>query len=334
MKQAPDSCPTIPSTLRELYDPVRNELAAVEDLLRDELASDYPFVDLLAKHGFRLGGKRLRPALVLLSAGAAGSLRPEHVKLAASAELIHTATLIHDDVLDEAELRRHLHTVNARWDNEASVLLGDYLFSRSICMAASVDGGYACRAIGEAARVMCEGELRQVQNRGNYGLSEADYLDIIAGKTGALLACCCRLGAHYAGASHEQCTAMVRYGEQLGIAFQIADDLLDLAGDESTAGKSLGTDLLKQKATLPLIRLLAAIPEADREPLLAVLSNSRERRCEILEGWFARYGALEYARETARRFTRQALTQLAVLPPGPARASLEGLCQFVVSRRQ
>ena len=334
MKQALNSCPTIPPTLRELYAPVRDELDAVEDLLRAELVSDYPFVDLLAKHGFRLGGKRLRPALVLLSAGAAGSVRPEHVKLAASAELIHTATLIHDDVLDEAELRRHLDTVNARWDNEASVLLGDYLFSRSICLAASVDGGYACRAIGEAARVMCEGELRQVQNRGNYSLSEADYLDIIAGKTGALLACCCRLGAHYAGASDEQGTAMVGYGEQLGIAFQIADDLLDLTGNESTAGKSLGTDLLKQKATLPLIRLLAAAAEDEREALLAVLSNSRESRRDTLESWFARYGALEYARETARRLTRRALSQLAVFPPSPARASLEGLCEFVVSRRQ
>lgn len=334
MKPIPESCPTIPTPLQELYAPVRYELAAVEDLLRAELASDYPFVDLLVKHGFRLGGKRLRPALVLLSASAVGSLSSDHVKLAASVELIHTATLIHDDVLDEAELRRHLDTVNARWDNETSVLLGDYLFSRSICLAASVDGGYGCRAIGEAARVMCEGELRQVQNRGNFDLSEADYFDIILGKTGALLACCCRLGAHYAGADDDQRAALMRFGELLGIAFQIADDLLDLTGDERTAGKSLGTDLLKQKATLPLIRLLAAIPEDEREPLMAVLSDSQDRRRETFHSWFNRYGTLDYAREKARQFAREAGSHLASLPPCPARDSLEGLCEFVVSRRQ
>ncbi len=334
MTQAPYDSPTIPSSLRELYAPVRDELAAVEALLRAELASDYPFVDLLAKHGFRLGGKRLRPALVLLSAGAAGSLRPEHVKLAASVELIHTATLIHDDVLDEAELRRHLDTVNARWNNEASVLLGDYLFSRAICLAAEVDGGYACWAIGEASRVMCEGELRQVQNRGNFDLAETDYFDIISGKTGALLACCCRLGGYYAGASDERCAALVRYGEQLGIAFQIADDLLDIMGDEGTAGKSLGTDLLKQKATLPLIRLLAVLPDSERAPLVALLTNSGEQGRETLHEWFTRYATLDDSREKARQFTREAAEQLAGLPPGPARDSLEGLCEFVISRRQ
>ncbi len=334
MNQIPDSRPAIPPSLQQLYAPVREALAAVDDLLYAELASDYPFVDLLAKHGFRLGGKRLRPALVLLSASAAGSLRPEHVKLAASVELIHTATLIHDDVLDEAEIRRHLDTVNARWNNEASVLLGDYLFSRSVALAASVDGGYACRTIGEAACVMCEGELRQVQNRGNYNLSAADYFDIIAGKTGALLACCCRLGAHYADATDDQCAALARYGELLGMAFQIADDLLDLTGDETTAGKSLGTDLLKQKATLPLIHLLAAVPEADRGPLVAILSNSRNQREDVLHDWFHRYGTLDYTRQKARQFTREAGSHLAALPPTPARQSLEGLCEFVVSRRQ
>ncbi len=334
MKQATDASRPIPTSLRELYAPIRDELAAVEDLLRAELASDHPFVNLMVKHGFRLGGKRLRPALVLLCAQVVGVLRPEHIQMAAAVELIHTATLIHDDVLDEAELRRHLDTVNARWDNEASVLLGDYLFSRSMCLAASVDDGYACRAIGDAARVMCEGELRQVQHRGDYDLSEAEYYDIIAGKTGALLACSCRLGAHYAAASEEQCAALVRYGDQLGIAFQIADDLLDLTGDEATAGKSLGTDLVKQKATLPLIRLLASVSDAEREPLMTTLANSPDRHYETFRDWFDRYATLAYARDKAFEFACNAAKELAPLPTGPARTSLEGLCEFVVSRRQ
>ena len=148
--------------------PVASELDEVEALLQREVSSDNPFVDRLAQHGARLGGKRLRPALVLLSAKACGGVRPEHLTLAAMVEMIHTATLIHDDVLDEATIRRHLDTVNARWNNEVSILLGDYLLARAICLASSLDDNFACRAISESARHMCEGELRQIESRGNY----------------------------------------------------------------------------------------------------------------------------------------------------------------------
>lgn len=155
------SCPTTQDRLRSLYAPIAADLAAVEDRLRQELRSDFPFIDQLVQHGFRLGGKRLRPALVLLSARACGTLRPEHHTLAAVVELVHTATLIHDDVLDEATLRRHLETINARWNNETSVLLGDYLFARAVCLSASLDNTYASRVLGEACRLMCEGELHK-----------------------------------------------------------------------------------------------------------------------------------------------------------------------------
>ena len=257
---------SLPDNLRALYAPAAGELELVEGLLQQELSSHNPFVDRLGQHGFRLGGKRLRPALVLLSAGACGGVRPEHLTLAAAAEMIHTATLVHDDVLDEATIRRHLDTVNARWNNEVSVLLGDYLFARALCMVSSLDDSFACRLISETTRRMCEGELQQIENRGNFGLSESQYFEIIAGKTAALMACCCRLGAHYAGAKPEVCEALARYGYDLGVAFQIADDVLDLLGDEATVGKSLGTDLLKQKATLPLIRLLdVAAPHSARK---------------------------------------------------------------------
>src|SRR3990170_2851661 len=165
---------TTPRELRALYAPIREDLNEVERVLRGELTSRYPFVDSLVKHGFRFGGKRLRPALVLLSGKACGGLKPEHPLLGAAVEMIHTATLIHDDVLDEATLRRHLDTVNARWDNEASVLLGDYLFTRAITLASSLESTFACRAIGEAGKAMCEGELRQIEARGNYELSEED----------------------------------------------------------------------------------------------------------------------------------------------------------------
>jgi octaprenyl-diphosphate synthase len=229
----------VPENLRALYAPVARELDDVEELLHQELSSDIPFVDGLVKHGFRLGGKRLRPALVLLSAKVCGGIKPAHLTLAAASELIHTATLVHDDVLDEATIRRHLDTINARWDNETSILLGDYLFARAICMAASLDDVYACKMIGDSTKMMCEGELRQVSGRGNYGLTEADYYEIIAGKTAALTSCCCRVGARYAGAEPAVCDAFARYGHDLGMAFQIADDVLDLSGDEDVVGKSL-----------------------------------------------------------------------------------------------
>lgn len=334
MDQAADQRATLPTTLRALYAPVVDELEQVEAILRRELSSDNPFVDGLVKHGFRLGGKRLRPALVLLSARATGSIRPEHLALGAMVELIHTATLVHDDVLDEATLRRHLDTVNARWDNEASILLGDYLFARAICLASSLDDPFAIRAISASARSMCEGELKQVQSRGNYDLTEADYLEIIAGKTAALTACSCRVGAHYADAAPEVSEALAQYGHNLGIAFQIADDLLDLQGDEATAGKSLGTDLLKQKATLPLIRLLDTVSPSERAKLIAILSRSGNHHRDALRPWLDRSDAIAYARQQARLFTQRADSGLALLPATPALDSLRGLTDFVVTRHQ
>ncbi len=324
----------VPDALRTLYAPVRKELDEVEEVLRKELHSDYPFVDRLAKHGFRLGGKRLRPALVLLSAKACGHLKPQHIILAAAVELIHTATLVHDDVLDEAAIRRHLDTVNARWDNEASILLGDFLFARSICMAATLENSFACRVIGETAQTMCEGELRQIETRGNYELCEEDYFEIIANKTAALTACCCRLGAHYADAEPEVCEKLTQFGRHLGIAFQIADDLLDVLGDEATTGKSLGTDLLKQKPTLPLIRLLNQAGDQERAELVDRLSSSENHHSEFLQPWFDRTGAITYARDKAIWYTQQASDALDGLPPTPVRDVLKKLTQFVVTREK
>lgn len=321
-------------TLAELYRPVREELEQVEEVLSSELSSRHPFVDSLVKHGFRLGGKRLRPALVLLSAKVCGGVNGDHVPLAAAMELIHTATLIHDDVLDEAAMRRHHDTVNARWDNEASVLLGDYLLARSISLIGSLDTNYACEVIGRASREMCEGELRQIGARGNYDLGEEEYLDIIGDKTAALCACCCRLGVHCAAGTPEVEDSLDRYGRYLGLAFQIVDDVLDVTGDEATVGKSLGTDFVKQKATLPLIRLLEAADAADRRQILAILSNSHNHRQEALKPWYARYETIEYSRLKAVELTQLAAAQLNGLPSSEAVEALRGLAEFVVMRKQ
>jgi octaprenyl-diphosphate synthase len=213
------------------------------------------------------------------------------------------------------------------------VLLGDYLFARALCLASSLDDVFACRELNNASRIMCEGELRQVENRGDYGLTEEQYYEIVRGKTAALTASCCRLGAHFSGGSPEAKEALAQYGLHLGVAFQIADDLLDVLGDEDKVGKSLGTDLLKQKSTLPVIRLLEqASPEA-RNRLIAQLHSSDNHRREMLRPYLDNSDSIAYAREKAIAFSQLAVQQLDVLPPSPARDSLTGLAEFVVSRQ-
>lgn len=324
----------VPQSLKVLYEPIRGELAQVEEMLRSEIRSNVPAIDALVKHAFRLGGKRLRPALLLLSAKAVGGVRREHLVLSAVVEMVHTATLVHDDVLDEAATRRHLDTVNARWNNQSSVLLGDFLFSHAFYLASTTGSTFACEVIGRSTNVVCEGELRQIANRGNLELCEEEYLGIIEAKTAELCACCCRLGGHYAEGSPLVVAALEQYGRDLGIAFQITDDLLDLIGDEETTGKSLGTDLVQQKLTLPLIRLIAEAPGAERRRVLALIESSGAEERRALQDLLDRSDALEYTRKRAQTYARRAIEQLRVLPRSRHRAALRRLARFVLERSQ
>lgn len=332
MTQLVNPKPATADLLDTLYAPVADEMRQVEKILRRELRSDYPFVDELAQYGCLLGGKRMRPALLLLSAKAAGSVNESHLTLAAVVEMIHTATLIHDDVLDEAEVRRHLATVNARWNDETSVLLGDYLYTHAFHLASGLESTYACRAIGRATNVVCEGELRQIGSRADYSLSEEDYLSIIRAKTASLCACCCQLGAHFSSSDEASTLRFEEFGNRLGVAFQIADDLLDLLGDEKDTGKSLGTDLIKQKPTLPVIHLLRETNATEREEILALLRSTRDTRPAALASWLTRYRSIEYARERAASFAADAADQLDHLPPSPAKEALITMAQFAVRR--
>ncbi len=318
--------------LQALYAPIASELAQVETILRRELRNQHPFIDEMVRYGCLLGGKRLRPALLLLSAKAVGSVTHDHLVLAAVVEMIHTATLIHDDVLDEADQRRHLATVNARWDNEASVLLGDYLFTHAFYLASTTESTLACRLIGRATNTVCEGELRQIGTRGDFSLTERDYLEIIEAKTAELCACCCRLGAHYAGASEFVVEKLADFGRHLGVAFQIADDLLDVLGDERATGKSLGTDLEKKKPTLPLIRVLQLAGPDERDELIASLECDDPPGPQYLLPWFERFDAIEYARDTARRYAKLAARDIELLEESPCQAVQHGLTEFVISR--
>ncbi|MEX0819121.1 MAG: polyprenyl synthetase family protein [Pirellulaceae bacterium] len=323
---------TATSPLPDVYGPIASELAEVERLLKSELRSDHPYVDELVRYGCLLGGKRLRPTLLLLTAKAIGQLTHEHLILGAVVEMIHTATLVHDDVLDEAETRRHLATVNSRWDNKASVLLGDYLFTHSFYLASTTGSAWACQEIGRATNIVCEGELRQKGCRGDFALNEVEYLEIIAAKTAELTACSCRLGAHYAGASEEVVQRLTNFGRDLGIAFQIIDDVLDLQGEEETTGKSLGTDLEQQKPTLPVIHALESHPAEKREELLSLLSNDVAPSRESLLPWLTEYDSIEYAYKAAKRFAASALENLDCLEESEAANTLRLISAFVVER--
>lgn len=323
--------PELHNGLRALYAPISVELAEAEAILQRELASEQPGVAEVVRYAFRLGGKRLRPALLLLAGNACGALTPAHLVLAAVVEMIHTATLLHDDVLDEAVLRRHLPTLAARWNNSTSVLAGDYLFTHAFYLASSLNSTYACHAIGRATNRVCEGELRQVHERGNFELGEDEYLQVITAKTAELCACCGELGAYYAAAPPRVVEAMACYGRWLGMAFQVADDLLDLVGDERLAGKSLGTDLVQQKLTLPLIRLLNASAPHERPRLVDFIKKAD--RAALLEQ-LKQSGALEYAHDRAMQFAANAVQSLLVLPSGPARNTLADLARLAVERAQ
>lgn len=322
-----------PFSLSSLYTPIQPDMDQVEAVLSRELRSEYPLVNELVRYGFRVGGKRLRPALVILSGKAVGEVTPDHHILAAVVEMIHTATLVHDDVLDEAQLRRHVDTVNARWNNEVSVLLGDFLFTHSFYLASTLESTYACRTIGRATNIVCEGELRQTGAQGRLDVSEEEYFDIIQAKTAELCACSCRLGAHYAGGTEKAVDALAEYGLNLGMAFQITDDVLDLLGNETTTGKSLGTDLEKGKLTLPLLHLLARLDTNQREEVHALSKKGYAYRDGLLD-WLDRYQAIEYARDCALQRAQYARDALSVLPPSATRDGLERLTELVVQRDQ
>jgi octaprenyl-diphosphate synthase len=316
----------------DLYAPITDELREVEAILARTLKSRYERIVAIVDHVKHYRGKRLRPALLLLVARACGRVVPAHPILGAVVEMIHTATLVHDDVLDSATVRRHVATVNAEWGVPASILLGDYLFTHAFHLAATTGSADACRLIGDATNRTCEGELCQGLQRGNLELSEEEYLDLIDGKTADLIACCCRLGALFSGAAADTVERLTRYGRWLGLAFQVADDLLDLVGEERATGKSLGTDLEQQKMTLPLIRLICTAPARTADRLRQLLTAPGNHKREALRPFLEDSDALAYATRRARDFAARARAELAPLPPSPCRAILDALTDRVVQR--
>jgi octaprenyl-diphosphate synthase len=313
--------------------PIELALGRVIEIFDAELASELPFVRRLVEHVHDYRGKLLRPRLVLLTASAIGDLRREHLTIAAVVEMVHMATLVHDDVLDEADVRRRTATINRLAGNEAAVMLGDFLISHAYHLCSSLGSVRIARRVAAATNTVCEGELMQIHHRGNYDLTEEAYIEIIRRKTGALTGVCCELAAAACDASEKTVHRMATFGSDLGIAFQIIDDVLDLTGSTQQLGKSAGRDAQMGKLTLPVIRYLQRAPSSQRDRLMAVLQNPSEGHSAAVRQLLQDTDALDYATNLARTYIDSALSQLSDLPDSEAKQSLIFAAQFVIDRR-
>ncbi len=275
-------------------------------------------------------GKMLRPGMVLLAGECFGTLTETHIQVSAMVEMIHHATLLHDDVIDEGCQRRGLPTANYLWGNESAVLLGDFLLSQVFRMAAELEAPVA-RILAQTAARVCEGELRQTVHKRNWQLSEAQYLEIITQKSASFFGGCCRLGALLSRADEGRIEAVAQFGLLAGIAFQITDDLLDIAGDESHMGKTLQSDLAKDKPTLAVIHLLRTLDAARRAQVHALL-ESPDGTGHELAVLLEQAGSLGYAREQAAEYVTRAIQTLAEVPSSPAKEALIETARFMANR--
>lgn len=329
--------PCAPPKLADIYQRLDGELTEIGSMIRGSLTHDDPIIRGVVDYSLRLGGKRIRPLLVLLCGEASGELRREHLLAAAAIEMIHTGTLIHDDILDGALIRRHLETVNLRWDSRMAVLIGDYLLTCALSLITECGDLDCDRMVSDACRTTCEGELRQVTSIGDFEMTEADYFRIVEGKTASLLECSCRMGAYFSGACQNAVESFARFGRRLGTAFQILDDVLDLVGDSEKMGKTLGTDLVNRKPTLPLIRWLAEAESEEKRRMLAFLTqdNFDAKKIAAVCEQLNEQGAIDSARRTAFEMIESGLSALrsAVAPEkASVLTEIERVARFVLSR--
>ncbi|MDM3872401.1 polyprenyl synthetase family protein [Porticoccus sp. W117] len=311
---------------------VESDFLAVNDLIINQLHSDVGLVENIGQYIVDAGGKRLRPLLVLLAANACGYQGKRHVELAAIIEFIHTATLLHDDVVDTSDMRRGRATANARWGNAPSVLVGDFLYSRAFQMLVAIGDMEIMSILADTTNLISEGEVQQLINAGNPDISEADYFEVIRKKTAQLFEAAAQAGAVLATENSQQREAMKLYGRHLGLAFQLVDDALDYQGNAEELGKNVGDDLAEGKPTLPLLAAMrlgndqqaATIREAIKEAQLDKL----EQVVEIVK----QTGALDYTMEKAQQQVDTAKQQLSQLPDSPLLKTLEELVNFSIAR--
>ena len=326
---------TITKPHEALAEALSDEMAAVNTLIARRMASEHaPRIPQVTAHLVDAGGKRLRPMLTLAAAQLCGYEGGHHIRLAATVEFIHTATLLHDDVVDESGQRRGKPTANLLWDNKSSVLVGDYLFSRSFQLMVETGSLRVLDILANASATIAEGEVLQLTAASDLGTDEGVYLQIVRGKTAALFSAATQVGGVIASAPEDQIAALFDYGDALGIAFQIADDLLDYQGDSAAIGKNVGDDFRERKLTLPVIKAVAQATADERAFWERTIAKGRQGDGDLdtALSLMHKYGTLEATRADAVRWADKAKSSLAPLPDHPIRTMLQDLAGYVVAR--
>lgn len=312
---------------------IKDDMEAVNELVHEKLRSGVPLIDQLGNYIVNSGGKRLRPALVLLSANCFAYPERDHIKLAAIIEFIHTATLLHDDVVDASMLRRGKATVNQRWGNEASVLVGDFLYSRAFQMMVEVQSAHIMAILADATNTIAEGEVQQLINRRDPDTTEQRYLEVIHNKTAKLFEAAARVGAVIAGQDQQTERAMAVYGKHLGIAYQLIDDVLDYSASSERLGKNIGDDLAEGKPTLPLLYALWHGSHQQTAVIKSAIHHGGRRDLEQINAAIEATGALGYTAERARKEASIAMEAIAALPQSEHQEALLALARFATERK-
>lgn len=322
------------NSMADVWEAYRDELDGVERQVRSNLDSSVALVNTVAAHILNSGGKRIRPLLLLLCARLCGYTGRDHHQLGSLVEFIHTATLLHDDVVDDADIRRGQRTARKVWGNQISILVGDYLYSKAICQIVDFRSQGINEVLAEACKKMAEGEVLQLYYNGNPAMPEADYFKIVEHKTGGLIAAACRMGAILADASDAQQNALFRFGQHLGIAFQVADDTLDYTANGERLGKTLGQDLRQGKATLPLLHLLHHCSEEDRQMIIDRMETRTltEEDLGRLIRLMDELGSITYAVDRAQSYIAAAQRDLSQFEDSTAKRALSVAADYMVTR--
>jgi len=321
------------SSLSKISRPIKNELEQFEDIFKSAMRSDVGIVDLVARYIIRQKGKKIRPILVLLSAKISGGITERTFRGANLVELLHTATLIHDDVVDNADKRRGIWSINAIFKNKVAVLMGDYLLSRGLMISVEGKDYDFLKVITEAVKRMSEGELLQIQKTRKLDIDEETYFKVISDKTASLLETCCLIGAMSTTDDSECIEAMRQFGHSLGMAFQIRDDILDYEGTTNLIGKPVGGDIKEKKITLPLIYALNKVSKSEAARIKSVLKNGNDKtKVKEIIGFVKANNGIDYALEVSRSYSIQAKDALNIFPESEMKSSLINLIDFVTQR--
>jgi octaprenyl-diphosphate synthase len=318
---------------RKLSIPVEKELKKFDEIFRTLLISKVVIINQIGKYLLRQKSKKIRPLLVLLSANVTGGINESTYRAATMVELLHTATLIHDDVVDRADTRRGFASINAIWKNKVAVLMGDYFLSKGLLISVDNNDFKFLKVISETVRRMSEGELLQIQKSRNLDIDEKVYFKIISDKTASLISSCCELGAASATSEENKILKLKQYGENIGLAFQIQDDLLDYLGEKTVLGKAIGMDIKEKKFTLPLIHAFKNASRSEVKKILSLIKNNlQKKQINIIIDFVKSFGGVEYARLKAEQLINDSIYCLMEFPDSPSKKSLLQLSNFVIDR--